>query len=155
MLRDLDFDFDFALAGVGVAGGPTGSGSLLLDLAGLADAARFGSNLGAAGGGSILGAGMPRLSAIFILFNSASLMSLTLADSVYACGGGGIGGVGCSEPFLLLIATALGSLAILAPAAGGGGGGGGACPPFALIVSSSARFLRSIDLPRRIFSTFS
>ena len=103
------------------------------------------------------GAGMPLLSAIAILFNSASLLALVLADSMYVPGsawGGGGGGCGCTEPPLLFIASSLDSLLILSPAAGGGGGGG-ACPPFALIVSSSARFLRSIDLPRRNFSTFS
>ena len=95
-LRDLDFDFAFGVAGAGVAGagvagGPTGSGCLLLDLAGLAglaDAARFGSNLGAAGAGSILGVWSPPASERLILFNAASLLSLALIGSMPAGGGG-------------------------------------------------------------------
>ena len=153
-LRDLDFDFAFGVAGAGVAGvagGPTGSGCLLRDLAGLANAARLGSALGPAGVGTVLSiATCDR----FILFVAASLLSLGLISSMPAGGGpppGGCGG-GCTEPFLRFIASALLSLLILAPAAGGGGGGG--CHPFAAILSSSFP-LCSRDLPRRNFSTLS
>ena len=156
LLRDLDFDFAFGVAGAGVAGagvagGPTGSGCLLRDLAGLADAARLGSALGPAGAGTVLSIATCER---FILFIAASLLSLGLISSMPAGGGPppGGGGGGCTEPFLFFIASALLSLLILAPAAGGGGGGG--CHPFALIVSSSFP-LRSVDLPRRNFSTFS
>ena len=156
LLRDLDFDFAFGVAGAdvagaGVAGGPTGSGCLLRDLAGLADAARPGSALGPAGAGTVLSiATCDR----FILFIAASLLSLGLISSMPAGGGPppGGGGGGCTEPFLRFIASALLSLLILAPAAGGGGGGG--CHPFAAILSSSFP-LCSRDLPRRNFSTLS
>ena len=156
-LRDLDFDFAFGVAGAGVvgvagvAGGPTGSGCLLRDLAGLADAARLGSALGPAGAGTVLSIATCER---FILFIAASLLSIGLIGSMPAGGGPppGGGGGGCTEPFLFFIASALLSLLILAPAAGGGGGGG--CHPFALIVSSSFP-LCSVDLPRRNFSTFS
>ncbi len=87
MLRDLDFAFGVAGA-VGAAGGPTGSGCLLLDLAGLADAARLGSNLGAPGAGSIFGVWSPPASERCILFNAASLLSLALIGSMPAGGGG-------------------------------------------------------------------
>ena len=153
-LRDLDFDFAFGVAGAGVAGvagGPTGSGCLLRDLAGLADAARLGSALGPAGAGTVLSIATCER---FILFNAASLLSLGLIGSMPAGGGPppGGGGGGCTEPFLFFIASALLSLLILAPAAGGGGGGG--CHPFAAILSSSFP-LCSRDLPRFNFSTFS
>ena len=156
-LRDLDFDFAFGVAGAGVAGvagvagGPTGSGCLLRDLAGLADAARLGSALGPAGAGTVLSIATCER---FILFNAASLLSLGLIGSMPAGGGPppGGGGGGCTEPFLLFIASALLSLLTLAPAAGGGGGGG--CHPFAAILSSSFP-LCSRDLPRFNFSTLS
>ena len=156
LLRDLDFDFAFGaagagVAGAGVAGGPTGSGCLLRDLAGLADAARLGSALGPAGAGTVLSIATCER---FILFIAASLLSLGLISSMPAGGGPppGGGGGGCTEPFLFFIASALLSLLILAPAAGGGGGGG--CHPFAAILSSSFP-LCSRDLPRFNFSTFS
>ena len=92
MLRDLDFDFGAADDDdVDVAAGSGCSSFLLLDLAGLADAARFDSNLDAIGAGSIFGAWSPLGTETVLLFIASALLSLALIGSMPAGGGGGPG----------------------------------------------------------------
>ena len=89
MLRDLDFDF----GAVGAAEDDDDAGSgcssfLLLDLAGLADAARFDSNLDAIGAGSIFGAWSPLCIDTGLLFIPSALLSaFGLIGSIPAGGG--------------------------------------------------------------------
>ena len=101
MLRDLDFDFGAADDddNVDVAAGSGCSSFLLLDLAGLADAARFDSNLDAIGAGSIFGAWSPLGTEPVLLLIASTLLSLALIGSMPAGGGGGPGG----GPFALTV----------------------------------------------------
>jgi hypothetical protein len=91
LLGDPDFDVDAAAAADGVVGGPCRSSFLLLDLAGLADAARFYSNLDAIGAGSIFGSWSPLGTETVLLFIASALLSLALIGAMPAGGGGGPG----------------------------------------------------------------
>ena len=148
MLRDLDFDVDAAAAADGAACGSGCSSFLLLDLAGLADAARFDSNLDAIGAGSIFGAWSPLGTEPVLLFIASALLSLALIGSMPAGGGGGPGGgpfadtvissfrpLGCPDLprcNLLICSRRLGFFIADAPAPGGGGGGFCCCGSVAM-----------------------
>ena len=150
MLRDLDFDFGAADTAddVDVAAGSGGSSFLLLDLAGLADAARFDSNLDSIGAGSIFGAWSPLGTEPGLLFIASALLSLALIGSMPSGGGGGPGGgpfaltvissfrpLGCPDLprcNLLICSRRLGFFIADAPAPGGGGGGFCCCGSVAM-----------------------
>ena len=90
MLRDSDFDFGAAGAADDddVDAGSGCSSFLLLDLAGLADAARFDSNLDAIGAASIFGAWSPLGTDTGLLFIASALLSaFGLFGSIPAGGG--------------------------------------------------------------------
>ena len=151
MLRDLDFDFGAADDDdddVDGAAGSGGSSFLLLDLAGLADTARFDSNLDAIGAGSIFGAWSPLGTEPVLLLIASALLSLALIGSKPAGGGGGPGGgpfadtvissfrpLGCPDLprcNLLICSRRLGFFIADAPAPGGGGGGFCCCGSVAM-----------------------
>ena len=104
LLRDLDFDVDASRADAADdddAGGPGGSGPLLLDLA-----ARFDSNLDALGAESIFGVWASAGTGPVLLFIASTLLSRFLIGSMPAGGGGGPGG----GPFALTVISPFRSL---------------------------------------------